>query len=216
MAIRNLKVKTDDWDPLVIHILKKKLSKTTVIDYESKLIHVRELTILVAFLSYIEHRFMALLSAEGSSQKKFDKSDKRVKKDDETPLKCTYCEKPHSVYKCNEFKLKNVKERSEWVKAEKVCVICLQRHKTVECRGKYLCKTCGKKHNTLLHFESKKDTANETETALLTTNSVNDASTSEKNDVSQVQVLMSTKKTNNLLATAYVNVLDKDGKIFFF
>ncbi|XP_055308887.1 uncharacterized protein LOC129572810 [Sitodiplosis mosellana] len=168
MAIRNFDVNTENWDPLVIHILKKKLSKTTLIDYESKLVDIRELQQLSDFLNYIEHRFMALLSAE-------------------------------------------VKERSEWAKSEKVCVICIQKHDG-ECKAKFnTCKTCGKKHNTLLHFETKKE-ANEKKTTLLTTTTINEATSSKSNETSQVQVLTTTKNTNKLLATAFVNVLSKNGE----
>ncbi|XP_053989874.1 uncharacterized protein LOC128882320, partial [Hylaeus volcanicus] len=216
MAIRNFDVNTENWDPLVIHILKKKLSKTTLIDYESKLVDVRELQQLSDFLNYIEHRFMALLSAEGGHEK-YDKKNenfgKKIKKIDDSPtaFKCTFCDKPHSVYKCFEFKNKSVKERSEWAKSEKVCVICIQKHDG-ECKAKFnTCKTCGKKHNTLLHFETKKE-ANEKKTTLLTTTTINEATSSKSNETSQVQVLTTTKNTNKLLATAFVNVLSKNGE----
>ncbi|XP_055306475.1 uncharacterized protein LOC129570781 [Sitodiplosis mosellana] len=93
MAIKNYNVNIKDWDPLIIHILKKKLHKSTVIDYESKLNDVRELQTLSSFLQYVEHRFMALLSAENSGQKSLEKTEKYEKKSKkvyETPFGCTY------------------------------------------------------------------------------------------------------------------------------
>ncbi|XP_053990009.1 uncharacterized protein LOC128882436, partial [Hylaeus volcanicus] len=215
MAIKNYNVNIKDWDPLIIHILKKKLHKSTVIDYESKLNDVRELQTLSSFLQYVEHRFMALLSAENSGQKSLEKTEKYEKKSKkvyETPFGCTYCNKPHSIYKCFDFKKKSVKERSEWAKNEKACVVCLQMHEKGQCSSKYMCKTCGKKHNTLLHFEAKKEARNETQTTLIATTSNNVTTANTDGNSSQVQVLLTTKNEANLLPVAFVNVLAKNGE----
>lgn len=45
VAIKNSDIETDQWDPLIVHILLKKLNKTTILEYESKLVNVREMTI---------------------------------------------------------------------------------------------------------------------------------------------------------------------------
>lgn len=71
-AIKNLKVNTENWDPIIVHILMKKLNKTTILEYESKLANVRELQTLPEFLNYIENRFMALSSTE-SAEKSIEK-----------------------------------------------------------------------------------------------------------------------------------------------
>lgn len=63
-AIKNLKVDTKNWDPLIVHILMKKLNKMTILEYESKLANVRELQTLPEFLKYIENRCLALMSAK--------------------------------------------------------------------------------------------------------------------------------------------------------
>ena len=134
---------------------------------------------------------MALSSAEGNSRKtveKVEKSEKKNKKSNDTPFKCTYCSKPHSIYKCFEFKKKNVTERYEWVKKEKVCVVCIQFHEKGQCLSKYMCKTCGKKHNTLLHFETKKEAMNETQTTLIATTSKNMTASNADSNSPKMQV----------------------------
>ena len=54
-AISNLEVSTKDWDPIIVYILTQKLSKNTILDYESKLMDVREFP--KEFLNYVESRF---------------------------------------------------------------------------------------------------------------------------------------------------------------
>lgn len=89
--------------------------------------------------------------------------EKKDKKESEVMFSCTYCKtfgkiEKHSVYKCSELQKLDVKMRSEWAKTNRICYLCLQQHKPNECKSKYSCKFCDKKHNTLLHFEMKKTT----------------------------------------------------------
>lgn len=206
-AIANLGVDTKNWDPLVVYILTKKLSKNTVLDYESKLLNVREIQSLCDFMKYIENRFMAILSSEGTDKnaETCAKSVEKQKKKDNTeakatvPFKCTYCEKAHSIYKCVEFAKLDPKERFEWSKQKKACFVCLQIHSQGECKSKFpTCKICAKKHNTLLHLEAKKD------------QNVTLVSTSEK-PTEHVNTMVVTKDETNLLATAIVRVKAKNG-----
>lgn len=200
-AIKSLKVDTKSWDPLVVHILMRKLSKATILDYESKLTNVRELQTLNEFLKYIENRFMALLSTEmteKSSETTNFKTNEKVTKNEIT-FKCAYCEKPHSIYKCFEFLKLEVKKRSEWVKEKKVCVVCLLPHEQGMCKSKFDRKTCKKKHNSLLHFETKK----EANTTLI--------STTSEAKTENVSTLIATKDEKNLLATAIVRVKARNG-----
>lgn len=67
-AIANLGVSIQDWDPLIVHMLTRKLCKTTILEYESKLENVREIQKLSEFLKYIENRFLALQSSERSEK----------------------------------------------------------------------------------------------------------------------------------------------------
>lgn len=155
-AIKNLTVNTENWDPMIVHVLLKKLNKTTILEYEGKLTNVRELQTLPEFLEFIESRFLALLSTE-SVEKTNDKPfntpfEKQLKK--EVPFKCGFCEKPHSIYKCEAFKVLEPVKRSEFIREKRACFRCLQMHgKQEPCKTKYNCKLCDKPHNTLLHFE---------------------------------------------------------------
>lgn len=125
MAIQNLNVDTKNWDSLVVHILMEKLNKSTILDYEGRLGDVRELKSLESFLEYIESRLKALISAERSKEKVSEKikSEKEQNKNEKLPFSCTFCEKNHSIYKCDDFKQWNrPKEMSG--KKEKNHVFC--------------------------------------------------------------------------------------------
>jgi hypothetical protein len=213
MAIANLNVPTKEWDPIVIHILMKKLSKITILDYEGKISDVRELKTLKSFLSYVEERFMALIAAESNNEKNNEqKGDfKKTEKDKKiVPFLCTYCEKSHSIYKCNDFLKLDPAMRLEWVKEKKVCFVCLQQHKQGECKSRFNCKKCSKKHNTLLHIEKKE----RIETLMATTSDQNESENKdiEKSNDSRINTLLATKDHENLLATARVKVSAKNGE----
>ena len=68
--------------------------------------------------------------------------------------KCSDCNLPYPLWKCESFKAKSVDER--WVIARKgPCFNCLSsNHKLSDCKSTATCKTCGKRHHTLLHKSS--------------------------------------------------------------
>lgn len=62
---------------------------------------------------------------------------KKSTKKKEIEFQCNYCEKSHSIYKCESLlKLEPVK-RLNWVKEKKLCFVCLQKHGKNECKSKY-------------------------------------------------------------------------------
>lgn len=157
MAIENMGESTKNWDKLLVQILMKKLDPKTIMDYEQKLNNVKELKSLKYFLSYLEKRFITLSAVDSKTNANKFKSEAKkneVNNKDDVGIACTYCEKSHSVYRCDGFKSLSPTKRFEWAKEKKACFQCLQFHKPNECKTKYPnCKTCEKKHNTLLHLE---------------------------------------------------------------
>ena len=68
----------------------------------------------------------------------------------------TLCQELHPIWKCSKFKELSVQERYNIAKERNLCFNCLmQNHHAINCRSKLLCRKCGRRHNTLLHFESK-------------------------------------------------------------
>ena len=67
--------------------------------------------------------------------------------------KCSFCDKDgHLIYTCNKFTSQTFAQRKTWVIQNKRCLNCLSNfHLVKDCKSKYNCNTCKKKHNTLLH-----------------------------------------------------------------
>ncbi|XP_028164774.1 uncharacterized protein LOC114355925 [Ostrinia furnacalis] len=73
---------------------------------------------------------------------------------------CLYCnDGNHKIYNCNQFKgLSSPQDRFDFIKSKNSCVNCLSAlHTLTNCKSTSVCKQCGKKHNTLLHFETSND-----------------------------------------------------------
>lgn len=164
MSIKNMDVSTDNWDPLLCHMLTRKLDPATVIHYECQLQDVREPQTLASLLTYLENRFMALQSANikrdyqpyNGNNHKFEKSEKTEKNENSKQSKCVFCKGDHYISKCdgtNGFLKKNVSQRIEWARENKACLNCFGAHRTFDCKSKFSCRTCHKRHNSILHME---------------------------------------------------------------
>lgn len=88
--------------------------------------------------------------------------------------------------------------------------MCLQSHKYGECKSKYNCKICDNKHNTLLHFESKKPTNNERSSLCATTSNYDNEI--EEETVVSMNSSVPTKSSGGLLTTAMVRVETRTGE----
>lgn len=125
-----------------------------------------------------------------------------------TNNKCAYCAKEgHAIYKCESYLKLEIDKRIKEARSRGLCLNCLKgtSHRAKQCSIS-ACRTCGKKHNTLLHLEqapasragsSSKD-ANITNQEKVVATSVNHASFKQNKQV--------------VLATALVKVMDNKSK----
>ena len=68
---------------------------------------------------------------------------------------CVVCKGKHDLKSCPTFLSKSVQERKQVVREGRLCFNCLCKgHRIAECRSKLTCHECGRKHNTLLHFQA--------------------------------------------------------------
>ena len=68
---------------------------------------------------------------------------------------CVVCKGKHDLKSCPTFLNKSVQERKQVVREGRLCFNCLRKgHRIAECRSKLTCHQCGRKHNTLLHFQA--------------------------------------------------------------
>jgi hypothetical protein len=76
-------------------------------------------------------------------------------------INCVICHQSHPLYTCSSFKDKTPEERYNIVKSAKLCISCFSpSHLVSNCRSNFVCKFCGFKHNSLLHFPRKFTNAN--------------------------------------------------------
>lgn len=225
MAISNIGISTNNWDPLLTHILIRKLDSTTSLNYESQLTDIKEPQTLQKNLTYIENRFMALQSANArhssmNGQQKFDNlrpenptfdKSKGYKSNAKTfENKCIFCAGGHTSSNCAEFLKKQVSGRIDTARSKKLCMNCLtDSHKCAECKSKFTCKTCNKRHHTVLHLDTKTLKANTAN--LQATNEVESDENVVENDDS-IASLATISFPNVLLATALVTARAKNGQ----
>lgn len=124
---------------------------------------------------------------------------------------CNYCKKEHSIYDCKEFVRLTVENRIQFIRKEKLCERCMGRtHPTNDCIAKNVCKTCQKRHHSLLHLEKKQvhlingteDNTEEPEHGL-------DEDSTEVENIFKSFNIMSSKDV--LLPTARIAVYNKTG-----
>ena len=75
---------------------------------------------------------------------------------DSTELKqqgqCMDCGGSHSLSQCPQFQAKSLKQREAIVRGKGLCFNCLKKgHYLRDCRAEHQCRTCHRKHHTLLH-----------------------------------------------------------------
>lgn len=95
-------------------------------------------------------------------------------------------------------------------KERKLCFVCLQKHGRNECKSKFDCKICEKKHNVLLHVEKQVEKVESKVLLATATESQADTNETTTGEIN-VKALISTRDEDNLLSTAMVNVYTKDG-----
>lgn len=203
LSIENLGVTTKNWDPLVTHILVQKLSRDTIKHYEFQLKDTREIQTTREFLTHLEMQFLAIKSSQTNSN--FNTAsdgphpsrEKSMNFNSSSSIKCQFC----SENRAKKFTQKDVQEHNNFVKTKKICVNCFGNHKIADCKSKFFCKICKKKHHTLLHFDTVK------------VNSANFQINEQNNEeIVEISANIVSNQTRIILATAKVAVENSSGE----
>ncbi|KAF2888054.1 hypothetical protein ILUMI_18119, partial [Ignelater luminosus] len=213
-----LQVPVKHWDRILIYLSVHKLDPYTKREWEN---HSKDMDAPTfdEFIKFLAQRCKIL----ESSAKHFDARSNCTKKNDsktflcsninnkpmqspkhkDTP--CPFCKSMHAIYHCEKFKNLSVKARYDEILRLKVCLNCLRfGHTNADCKSSG-CKTCGKRHNTLLQRDSQKSAA-------FQTNSVEQIS-QINNHISLSQNLLHPRnRIYPLLPTALVNVYDQSNQ----
>ena len=164
-ALRKLNEPVDSWSSILICILSAKLDFYSKREWESKL-QSNILPTLSAFSSFLTHRSQVLESLYCININNNDKKNKFVGTKSvnhiatNKTLSCYFCKKDHLIYHCNDFLKLSVHGRIDTIKQHKLCFNCLRPFiKNHTCSGN--CKTCKRKHNTLIHIDKHIDSDRE-------------------------------------------------------
>lgn len=163
-ALKNLDIKTETWDPIILSILYRKLDAYTSRAYQLERNDEADPTVN-EFLLYLEKRALALENAEPLSS---GKSNRAVVNIATTSAPsggagaCAYCKSSdHRLFVCTKFKILPSAERIQFIKNKNFCNVCMNDHRG-KCKYHFRCKICKEAHNTLLHNESSSDKQNVT------------------------------------------------------
>ncbi|XP_025270380.1 uncharacterized protein LOC112639719 [Camponotus floridanus] len=123
-----------------------------------------------------------------------------------TNVTCPLCKAPHFVNKCAKFVQKSPTQRLEIIKQANRCLNCLSaKHAVQSCTSKYSCRTCKKKHHSMLHRESTSESNGNL-------NATTATSPSETSDTAAITAFCSTvpSRPSVLLATARVKISSRE------
>lgn len=166
-------------DQFIVFLLSQKLDQESKKHWEEYLKTSVELPNFKKLKSFLETRFNILDGINSSSdcnsvtiastsqptlpkgnnrpQNRNYKSQPRHEKTFHTigskAIKCPICAGEHRPFECNQLKKLPVIERQALVQRKQLCTNCLYNHAVNDCKCKYLCAVCNKKHHTSLHID---------------------------------------------------------------
>lgn len=217
-ALQSLQQPVKEWDTILIYLLTNKLDIQTRKEWETNTGKRVDMPTLNELISFLEDKCQTLemmdkvrVTDGKSVHKKIEKSSSFTT----TARLCEFCKKEHFIYGCQDLLKLAPASRLEEIKKLKLCLNCFRPgHIAVNCRSSN-CKTCGKKHNTLLHIgksEQPERTSNENEEKKTQDSSfathIIEKQTSSILDDTAVATHIAEKKTHILLSTASVLVYD--------
>lgn len=153
------------WDAILMYLLSQKLDLNTVGHWEEKLQGRGDLPTLNEFNDFLEIRFRILESTNRNRTSSFSSGISAKPSFFQKPKKillttnsnenrsCYICGENHVVYRCPRFSQAPVPERLKLVQSKKLCGNCLFKHETSECKFKFSCRLCQKRHHTMLHMD---------------------------------------------------------------
>lgn len=233
-SLKSLEQPVQHWDTLLIYLLSTKLSTSMKTSWEKKLADDPKLKTKDGMIAFLESECKVLKrSDKGVSTNKGNANTAETKKHVNatksyitTARSCLLCSGPHSLYGCDEFKKLSTELRSKKVAELKACFNCLNKgHQNKDCTFGP-CKKCGRKHNSLLHFDRESGAPRQqqpaqppphqaqniiksTPSAACKTEPVNESSDGQLKTYSTRALDKSSEYV--LLGTAIIYVYDKEG-----
>lgn len=224
-ALKTLGQPVEKWDTLIIFLITNKLDSISKREWESYKIEgdlptLEEMkTFLKGKCELLETLSLTQLNNTNTLNKpKFQKPHNSTSNSfvatsaNPNPIKeifCVFCKQPHSIHHCEEFKQLPVSSRITEAKTKRLCINCLKpNHSSWHCKSTN-CRSCGRKHHTLLHLNNQ--AANNLINNPQTNNSQNINLQEASSSTSTVNHALSAYNQQILLSTANIKVQDKFG-----
>lgn len=159
-SLKNLGLPVEQWDAILIYLLTSKLDHNTKQEWEIES-NDSNMPTIDSFVAFLSKKCQLLESMNNkphtsSFNKKPIEYKNYVHASTNESIVCSLCKSNHFLYSCKKFLDMSPQDRYTQVKNIGLCTNCLRtRHSNVECQGKK-CKICNKKHNSLLHFQTMK------------------------------------------------------------
>lgn len=155
------------WDPIFVFFVREKLDNASRIDWEKQITNKSKIPSYAELQRFMEGRIQDLQTAlphsvaptKGSPAKGQDSKPKGAKsfatasgKDKSAPAPCPLCSDHHFLHNCETFKRLQGHARTQKAREVRACLNCLrQGHYANKCPSKVGCRTCGRRHHSLLH-----------------------------------------------------------------
>lgn len=225
-ALQNLMFAVDQWDPILLYLLQKKLDQHLRSQWEL-LVDTTEDPTVVEFITFLTKYCKSASVTENQSRGEKTISPKGFKQNRTTSLftsqreqnptsqtsksenygekksfSCQVCKKQpgHLLVQCSQFKKNSPRERHQIIKDLNRCFLCFSEHLSSQCKSTKTCLECGKRHHSLLHFSD-------------TNRPHTEAEISTSAHVTVAAVKSSHCHTSILLSTAIVKVQNDNGDI---
>lgn len=161
-SLRNLNRTSENlWNDLLVYIIVQHLDPITCKAWNLKTGDTDEPPAYDSLKNFLTHRINALdTEMQPKNVAVSSKSGKTVRVNvstasPDTLPSCPLCSDKHFLYSCSAFINKTPYQRRDLVRTQNRCFNCLStKHAVKECRSKYSCRICRKKHHSLLHVTS--------------------------------------------------------------
>lgn len=224
-ALENLTYAVDQWDPILLHVLQKKLDQQLRAQWELS-VDTTEDPSVKEFIVFLTKFYKSAMTGptnsvyeKSSTKSKFAKSttlfssqsgsygspEKTSQPDprEKRSFSCQVCklQPGHLLVHCSQFKKNSPKERHQIIKDLKRCFLCFSEHLASQCKSTKSCVQCGKRHHSLLHLS---DTDRQTDEPEVTTSTHVTVAAAAKVKYSHTSILLS---------TALVKVQNANGEV---
>ncbi|XP_008183743.1 uncharacterized protein LOC103309618 [Acyrthosiphon pisum] len=178
-ALQNLSFAVDQWDPILLHLLQKKLDSHLRSQWEL-LVDTTEDPTVVEFTTFLtkycksatvteshhlpkpfkQNKTTTLLTNQPGQQHTAQQTSKNESWGEKQSFTCQVCkvQPGHLLINCPLFKEKTPTERHKIIKELNRCFRCFSAHRVVDCKNPKTCNDCGGKHHTMLHLSNTEKT----------------------------------------------------------